>query len=717
MENKKQTLLRTNNATYKTVDGVTYFKLKSEFDGDYTKNCGLLGEEIDENFYFLRGNDIETIYVDNDRNLVIERVDKDYEPIKVKIGEELGKDTFKFDKESGTIFITYADGTTAKMEGFLVAGKDIRMATDSSISGDGTIFNPLRISDVHVTGTYGPADQYFDLTINRELPTPKGKGYRIVTKEKVDKFGCLYSLDEIKLIQSKLEEEQSQWRVPSKQDWDELLNAMEVNPEYRNHESKSNKWLGQVAGSALKSTNLWKEFNPLKKSDILTDGQDVVGLSVLPLGIGPDRNEVLDEEDFDLEGFTKLSGMWTSTEDGTGNNYVKLFAYNSAQVDQDTYGKGAKLSLRLVKDYNYDNYNEIESILGLPYSTKLVYGICDDMPYVKIWTDMNIYLYGKNFGVRSEEWNVVTDSDRGVKIIYFINEWDGTEWHKKALKEAESIVIKEYKDKPYHEWRIINEELVDTVEDIMNAFDEALTEINERIDNEIEDRKNSDNKLLEAIQKETEVRLEVDNQLQAAISGETAMREKVDKELHSAIKSEATLRKNVDDQLLEAIRNEGKIRQEQDTILHNAIIDESNIRIEQDNQLRNAIVNEGNIRKEQDDLLRKAIVDEGLIRDEQDKKILEVIQKEAELRESVDNQLRDAIKSEADIRKSVDDQLLNAIRNEGVIRKKNDITPGTYVLDGDSEKEMTLPTNGEDIADVKIKVSSDFFNFGKIINE
>ena len=86
MENKKQTLLRTNNATYKTVDGVTYFKLKSEFDGDYTKNCGLLGEEIDENFYFLRGNDIETIYVDNDRNLVIERVDKDYEPIKVKIG-------------------------------------------------------------------------------------------------------------------------------------------------------------------------------------------------------------------------------------------------------------------------------------------------------------------------------------------------------------------------------------------------------------------------------------------------------------------------------------------------------------------------------------------------------------------------------------------------------------------------------------------------------
>ena len=48
-------LKATNNATYKTVEGVTYFKLKSEFEGDYTKHCGLLGEEIDENFYFLRG--------------------------------------------------------------------------------------------------------------------------------------------------------------------------------------------------------------------------------------------------------------------------------------------------------------------------------------------------------------------------------------------------------------------------------------------------------------------------------------------------------------------------------------------------------------------------------------------------------------------------------------------------------------------------------------
>lgn len=699
MENKKQTLLRTNNATYKTVDGVTYFKLKSEFDGDYTKNCGLLGEEIDENFYFLRGNDIDNVYVDNDRNLIIERVDKDYEPIKVKIGEELGKDTFKFDNETGTIYITYSDGTVAKMEGFLVAGKDIKMATDSTISGDGTLYNPLRISPVDTTGTYAPADEYFDLTVNRIAPKGKGKGYRIVTKEKIDKFGCLYSLEEMKLIQSKLKEEKSQWRIPSKKDWDDLLNALEINPEYRNHNSTSNKWLGQVAGSALKSFNLWKDFESAKKSEVSVKGQDVVGLSILPLGIGPDRNEVLDEGDFDLEGFEKLGGVWTSTEDGTGNNYVKLFAYNSAQVDQDTYGEGAKLSIRLVKDYNYTNYNEIETILGLPYSTKLVYGVCEDMPYVKIWTDINVYLYSPNFGVRSEEWNVVTDSDRGVKTVYFINEWDGMEWHKKIMNEADSVVIKNYKDKPNHEWRVINGVLVDTVEDIMNAFDETLTEINEKLDKEIKDRQNGDKALLDAIQKESEIRSDVDKQLQKAISDEVSIREKVDKQLQSAIASESTLRENVDKQLREAIKQEGLIRKEQDDLLHNSIIEEGNIRKEQDTLLRDSIVNEGNIRKEQDD------------------KLLEVIRKEIDLRETVDKQLSDAIKSEAEMRKDVDNQLLNAIRNEGVIRKNNDITPGIYTLDGDSEKEMTLPTNGKDIDDVRIKVSSDFFNFGKIIND
>ena len=49
--------LTSNNKTEKPT-GVVYHKLNSEYDGDKTKNCSLIGKEIDENFYFLRGNDI-----------------------------------------------------------------------------------------------------------------------------------------------------------------------------------------------------------------------------------------------------------------------------------------------------------------------------------------------------------------------------------------------------------------------------------------------------------------------------------------------------------------------------------------------------------------------------------------------------------------------------------------------------------------------------------
>ena len=42
----------------------------------------------------------------------------------------------------------------------------------------------------------------------------------------------------------------------------------------------------------------------------------------------------------------------------------------------------------------------------------------------------------------------------------------------------------------------------------------------------------------------------------------------------------------------------------------------------------------------------------------------------------------------------------------------NDIVPGTYTLTGDSDSEMVIPTKGEEVEDVKIKVSEDFFDFG-----
>ena len=58
------------------INGIKYFKLQSNYPGDYTKNCGLLGQEIDENFYFLRSNDIDNMSVNNGI-LTLTRVDGD----------------------------------------------------------------------------------------------------------------------------------------------------------------------------------------------------------------------------------------------------------------------------------------------------------------------------------------------------------------------------------------------------------------------------------------------------------------------------------------------------------------------------------------------------------------------------------------------------------------------------------------------------------------
>lgn len=618
-------LKATNNATYKTVEGVTYFKLKSEFEGDYTKHCGLLGEEIDENFYFLRGYDIEDIIVDENRNLIIKRVDKNYAPIIVNIGEELEQPKFDFDKNTGIVTVYYPDGTKSEMEGFLVEGKDIRIATDSTFNGNGTVYNPLRLSPVEKTGTFSPANEYFDLTNvdnMSQMPEGKGKGYRIVTKEKIDNFGCLYPFSAVKKIQKELEESGSQWRVPSKKDWDELLNALEC-AEDRNHSAITCTWLGKVAGSGLKSAKLWNDFQTLP-TEIPTNGQDVCGLSVYPVGITPDRNAIINDKNYDAEGFGQIAGMWTTTVNDEGNAYVKVFGYNSTKVDQDTYGDGARMSIRLVKEYNSYNFNKIENILGFPYPTELVYGIHDDYQYVKIWTKINLYSDAESLGgIRSEEWASVTDSDKGVKTVYFINEWDGTDWHKKLMNDGDSVIIINYEDKPYHEWRIINGELVDTVEaiveevkkDIYNlsattnelvtfcgwtvntinefstATEEYINRIDENVNTEINNRKESDEKLLESIRKESELRDSVDKQLRESIIAEGEQRKKSDDEILLALQQETENRASVDGQLNDAIKSETNRAIEAEKALQNNINKEQE-RVETvKNNLQEQIIN------------------------------------------------------------------------------------------------------------------------------
>ena len=643
---KQTSLMASNNANYKTVEGVTYFKLKSEFDGDYTKHCGLLGEEIDENFYFLRGYDIESITLDKDRNLIINRVDKDYAPLVVNIGEKLGQPSFKFNKETGTITVTYPDGTISTMEGFLVEGKDVRIATDSTFNGNGTMYNPLRLSPTETTGTFAPADEYFDLTEGAKMLEGKGRGYRVVTREKIDNFGCLYPFSAVKKIQDKLTETGSQWRVPSKKDWDELLNALEC-PEDRNHSAITCTWLGKVAGSGLKSANLWNEYQTLL-TESPTNGQDVRGLTIYPVGITPDRNEILNDNDYDAEGFGQIAGMWTSTINNEGNAYAKIFGYNSAKVDQDTYGEGARMSIRLVKEYAFNNFNEIENILGFPYPTELVYGIHDDYSYAKIWTKINFYSDAEALnGIRSEEWSAVTDSDKGVKIVYFINEWDGTEWHKKPMENGDSVVIINREGKPYHEWRIIEGELIDTAEALVEEFDKDFAEVREDIAE------------LSATTKEL---VQFSGWVVGTINEFSAATEEHINRIGATVieLSAATV--------AEVARLDGKV----------------------------------------DELSAATVAEVARL----DGKVDELsAATEAFSATTVVEVTR--LDDKVDELSAVTEAFSAATIAEIERLDGKDLVPNTYVLDGDASSEMVIPTYSDKVADIKIKVSDDFFNFGE----
>ncbi len=45
------------------MNGITYFKLGSNYDGDITKNSALTGAEVDNNFYTLEGRDIRSVEI------------------------------------------------------------------------------------------------------------------------------------------------------------------------------------------------------------------------------------------------------------------------------------------------------------------------------------------------------------------------------------------------------------------------------------------------------------------------------------------------------------------------------------------------------------------------------------------------------------------------------------------------------------------------------
>ncbi|KAA6314260.1 MAG: hypothetical protein EZS28_055613, partial [Streblomastix strix] len=116
------------------------------------------------------------------------------------------------------------------------------------------------ISPLYKTGQPMPALKLIDIREGEALPHEKSltKGDRFVTLEKVSDYGYLYNYDSVVKIAGDLKCCCSDWRIPSKDDWDDTLNGVEPNVCDRNHGNvQGGVYLGRYAGKLLKSKRFW----------------------------------------------------------------------------------------------------------------------------------------------------------------------------------------------------------------------------------------------------------------------------------------------------------------------------------------------------------------------------------------------------------------------------------------------------------------------------
>lgn len=568
------------------MEGITYFRLESPYPGDVTKNCALTGNEVDSNFYVLEGRDVKSVTVLNDR-IVLTLYNGDT----ISSGDVFGnyaKDlSFSFDSEKGILYITM-NGETTQLNGFST-GPDIvnyngmlAIASNDEFVGDGTIKNPLGLSPASKTGQYKPVIKIIDKTNGEALPRcNRAYGDRYITKEEVSDYGLLYPFSGVQSIATDLADANNGWRIPTKDDWDHMLDAVEPNSEHRDHTSATqNKWLGQYAGKLLKTTDKWLGNKTEDDTDdnenttcieydtdcfsnnnddcectccdqYLGDETDVdcgcssgcgcgecstcnginaFGFSAVPSG----KADCYQNSIFSDFGYRAY--YWTGSYDQHSNMaWIKEFDYNRCTVYQKAEVGQSCLSLRLVKDYDGTNYRGAETILGQTYPTVLVPSTDGDY---KIWTAVNIAL--NNCCYHGIEPNAGVDITRTP--TYFVNEWNGCRWIKYALAEGDSIVVINDADGKDVEYRVVDGVLVNVsnmiYNDVIEYIGDDLQDLRDKIDQEIQRSEGKDNEhdaAIEALHNEDERLNGEIGRLEDELQIEIAERENADDELRKEV--------------------------------------------------------------------------------------------------------------------------------------------------------------------------------------
>lgn len=666
------------------MKGITYFRLKSPYEGDITKNCALDGYEVDNNFFTLEGRDIKSVSVDGN-DLVITLLNGETIEAKSAFASFTKDISFDFDTTKGVLYIQRNGELLQEISGFATsytAGETV--AVDGTLKGNGKPYNPIGISPMHQTGMYRPVKKILDAARCEKLP-PCEKlmpGDRFVTAEDISNYGLLYDYEGIRKIACDLAETHSGWRIPTKEDWDDMLNAIEPCENDRNHAvATSNKYLGKFAGKFLKSKDFWRLedgckpphnnhhdfcdcdgdcncghdhghhkfddscFDPYcgemgkphhKPEHNMDRGIDKYGFWITPTGYADDGDH--------YGYFLERAWYWTATNSHYTNAYTKRFEYDKSSVYQDITPTSFHLSLRLVKDYDGDNYVEREQILGGTYSTVL-------MPSQKngkaIWTSVNFASPNKSYRP------MLPNDGMGISLSkkYFINEWTGKDWKRNELHEGESVVVEFAPNgNRFIEYRLVDGRMENvaksTFEDVMSAVHPKLDGLNNKIDEET----------ARAIAKENEI----DANLMAEIDRSTTR----DEELSERIQEEASERQNADDVLHNRIEDEAKIRDEHDAAIKQALEDEAKIRDEHDVAIKDALDHEIHRAEEAEKNLSERIDEDAKIRDEHDVAIKDALDNEIHRAEEAEKNLSERIDEEAKIRDEHDAALKQALEDE-----------------------------------------------------
>lgn len=415
------------------TNGITLFTLKSDFKEDETKNCGLLGKEIDGNFLFLRNNDIyKGEIIEN--NLILHRGGNLDDIVVSGINESFRIINGNYDNIKDVLTIETTNGL---IEITGISTNNI-IHTITPIKGDGSVNSPIHLSSLYISPFLPSVKTLVDKTNGETIPESlKNTKVNVLTKEHESDYGYLYNFAAVKQIENELTLNRSHWRIPSNSDWYEMLNALELCDD-RTHNQRKNGDYGKFAGAYLKNDGVdWLTTTPVSYS---------YGFKALPSGIKISG-------DPSLIGKGNITVFWSNTTNRLDEVWVRQLDSSNATVKLRSVDKDGFYSLRLVMDYDHDiSEDEIldktYEIIKMPYVKLNENGEVIENGY-RLWTATNISHEVENNSI------IIENDD--FKYKYFINHWNGLYWEKRRLEENDIICIEDRENKEY---KLINETLI-----------------------------------------------------------------------------------------------------------------------------------------------------------------------------------------------------------------------------------------------------------------